>query len=761
MPAVSPKFDLLENLKSDIGIADEAVGHVIELTPHLALAVALLYMIASDGEIEDQESSQLQSVLGGDKEVLRYGLSYVQSTAIEQFLQDASEVLAHKDRLCILTNVCDSLLSDGHADDDELALFYGMVTAWGLTSKTFEPYYKTIALKNDKTVLGAFNGRADDVSQISPHQALAIALLYMMTADGAIGSEEIGQLEAVIGEFEGLQKAALKYVRQTKVKQFLDQATPSLTTEQRLYILTNVCDSMLSDGSVALLENKLFQTILTAFGYDESSFESYYQTIEIKNVKPFDTREFKPKMTHRRLRGADKEEGVAFEKKLSPGDKGYQAPADVYSTAANQAVWGDGAGSATMGELIQRTMKDNIEHVVEDFGSNANVIQVGHNATDDLNVQKVSQDQGTDNLQAVTNAAAVDANRQTIEGAVEKDNRQTVSTSSAEVNTQALALTQVDRNLQAIDSELLKDHREAVPLEARMQNLYEGIDSLNQRLNRFERENKDFLDAIRAEMLIDVAGVVVNISPEEQELLNMVDDLLRIDNVQEMPLANDEDNVQQISWDEVGDNLQQVPLFNDAENVQQIALADSHDNIQEIALARDEENIQTIGLTSATPNYQRLRDEKVLNSVEVKKQTEASVVQTDLTCADPVVRSATGGAEAHTSDVFQGETSAQDTFPVATQAAKPQTGQPLAFGRYTPMGLNWLYAHAKCVIVFLLCVFAMPMNMKLPVNRAVSGVLISLSSQSEPTGDVQQQAPIAAQPLAQEQSFKLVKLERD
>ncbi len=77
MPAVSPKLDLLESLKSDIGIAEETVDHVIELTPHLALAIALLYMIASDGEIEDQESSQLQSVLGGDKEVLRYGLSYV------------------------------------------------------------------------------------------------------------------------------------------------------------------------------------------------------------------------------------------------------------------------------------------------------------------------------------------------------------------------------------------------------------------------------------------------------------------------------------------------------------------------------------------------------------------------------------------------------------------------------------------------------------------------------------------------------------
>ena len=759
MSAASPKLDLLESLKSDIGIADETVNHVIELTPHLALAVALLYMIASDGEIEDQESSQLQSVLGGDKEVLRYGLSYVQSTSIEQFLQDVPEVLSHKDRLCILTNVCDSLLSDGHADDDELALFYRMVVAFGMTPKTFEPYYKTIALKNDKTVLGVFAGRADDISQISPHHALAIALLYMMTADGAIGSEEIGQLEAVIGEFEGLQKVALKYVRQTKVKQFLDEATPSLSTEQRLYILTNVCDSMLSDGSVALLENKLFQTILTSFGHNETSFESYYQTIEIKNVKPFDTREFKPKMTHRRLRGTDKEEGVEFEKKLTAADKGYQAPADAYTKAANQEVWGDAKSSASMGALIQRTMQDNIEHVVEDFGSNANIVQVGHNATDDLNVQKLSRGPSADNIQQADDSANLAENRQAIEAGADSKNRQAVSSSSELANTQLLALSDVERNLQVIDQEALKDHREAVPVEERMQNLYEGIDSLNQRLNRFERENKDFLDAIRAEMLIDVAGVVVNVSPEEQELINMVDELLRIENVQDIPLASHKENIQEIAFTEVGENLQPVPFGDEAENVQQIALTVQDDNIQEIALAREKENIQSIDLASTAPNYQRLRQEKILNLAAFKAEANAAVLPTDVVetpNAESVIHDAVAPAIDTLADVHldanAGEVAdASQAQNLASASSSLRTRQLHGIGRYTPFGLNWLYTHAKLVMVFVVCVFAMPMNMKLPVSRTVSGVLITLNAQEK----------AQAQDKTQEQTFKLVRLERD
>jgi len=754
MPAVSPKLDLLESLKSDIGIAEEVVDQVIELTPHLALAVALLYMIASDGEIEDQESSQLQAVLGGDKEVLRYGLAYVQSTSIEQFLQDAPEVLSHKDCLCILTNVCDSLLSDGHADDAELALFHRMVSALGLTDQAFDPYFKTIALKNDKAVLGPFTGTAEEISELSPHHALAIALLYMMTADGSIGSEEIGQLEAVIGEFEGLQKAALKYVRKTKVKQFLDQATPSLTTQQRLHILTNVCDSMLSDGNVALLENKLFQTILTSFGYSETSFESYYQTIEIKNIKPFDTREFKPKITHHRRRETDTEDGIQFQKKLTPTDKGYQAPADAYSAAANQEVWLDKPYNAAMGVQIQRTMQDNIEHVAEDFGSDDNIIQVGHNATDELNVQKLAQSLSADNVQQIDDGIGAAENRQTIGTEDSKTNRQTLSTHPVDINRQALALTQVAGNLQVIDAERLEDHCEELSLEVRMQTLYEGIDSLNQRLNQFERENKDFLDAIRAEMLIDVAGVVVYVSPEEQELLSMVDELLCTD------------HVEQIALSDRSDNLQQVPLLAETENVQHIAIEDSHDNIQDIALTREIENIQTIALASTTPNYQRIRSNKNLSEVNFNAQADDPLLQTDLTAALPV-DSAREGDEAYAVASSVEALQAQDRTSVVMHAAMSQANRLFAIGRYAPTGLNWFYAHAKVTVVFVLCVFAMPMNMKLPVSRVASGFLITMVTHSERANAAKSDVPIeehvAQENIAEEvkQTFDLVRLKRN
>ena len=737
MPAVSPKLDLLESLKSDIGIADEAVDHVIELTPHLALAVALLYMMASDGEIEDQESSQLQSVLGGDKEVLRYGLSYVQSVSIDQFLAEVPEILSHKDRLCILTNVCDSLLSDGHADDTELALFYRMVAAFGLTEKAFQPFFATIALKNDKTVLGAFEGAPEDVVRISPHHALAISLLYMMTADGAIGAEEIGQLEGVIGEFEGLQKVALKYVRQTKVKQFLDDATGSLTTPQRLYILTNVCDSMLSDGNVALLENKLFQTILNAFGFNDASFESYYQTIEIKNIKSFDTRAFKPKITHRRLKNSGKDEdGVAFENRLSPSDKGYQAAADAYTKAANQEVWSDGVGAVSMGTLIQRTMNDNIDQVAHDFESNANLVTVGHNATDDLNIQKLGKNQDTDNLQQLDETSRLAENRQAIDATSNAANRQTVSTSSEVPNTQLVALTAVERNLQAIDSEQLKTHREVVPVEARMQTLYEGIDNLNQRLNRFEKENKDFLDAIRAEMLIDVAGVVVNVSAEEQELLEMAAEMLRIENVQDVAQTSLEPNVQQLPFTDVQTNLQPVPVTQPQDNFQSVLTVDVQDNIQ------------TIGLAASAPNYQLIRQEKTLNLSSIATQTRVDVNASGGTAQS------VHGASTHSDEGVQSHAisaSADDTHIDAAAAVGSRQHGPAhgTMDRATPVGLTWFYAHVKAVAIFVLFVFAMPINSKMPISRMSAGFLISADAASQHRDD-RSVAPL-----------NLVKLDRD
>ncbi len=43
----------------------------LQLTPYLSIVVAILYMMAADGDISDRESSQLQSVVGADDDSLR------------------------------------------------------------------------------------------------------------------------------------------------------------------------------------------------------------------------------------------------------------------------------------------------------------------------------------------------------------------------------------------------------------------------------------------------------------------------------------------------------------------------------------------------------------------------------------------------------------------------------------------------------------------------------------------------------------------
>jgi len=375
MAAANLKTNLLDTLKSDAGLVDADGGEEIFLTPYLALACGLLYMMASDGELEAQESSQLQAVLGGDKAVLSYALRYVQSVPVEQFFATASELLSVKDKWCILTNVCDALLADGHADRAELALFAQMAKAFGVHESQFESYFKILELKNDKSVLGRYTGVKDERQPMTPHFALAIALLYMLTSDGSIGTQEVGQLEAVIGEFDGLQNVALKYVRSVKLKQFLDEAAALLKPEQKIYILTNVCDSMLSDGEVANLEDKLFLSMLTAFGFTEKMFARYLQVLETKNFKPFDTSGFKNRVTHERVTGVDDADGVSFKNELSE--------------AANQGVWVGAATNTEMSQFIARTMDDNIQSVADDFENQSNVVKVGLNATDGLNLQKL------------------------------------------------------------------------------------------------------------------------------------------------------------------------------------------------------------------------------------------------------------------------------------------------------------------------------------------------------------------------------------
>jgi uncharacterized tellurite resistance protein B-like protein len=403
MSLAAHNLGLLDQFKDTPEEAPAGHQATFRLTPHLVLAAALLHMMASDGEIDDAESSQLQSVIGGDQHVMNVAVQYVQAVPLAQFLTDAYQVLDKASTLCILTNVCDSLLADGSAGADEVALFERMKTAWGIDTATFAPFERAIALKNNDTVMGEYKADQLDQPAGSAHLALAASLLYMMAADGTIATEEIGQLQTVIGEFKGLQEAALKQVRSVRLPEFLKRVTPSLSPDVKLYILTNVCDSMMADGDVDALENKIFQTMLTGYGHDSASFKPFYQSIKVKNIKTFSASVLKPKLIFSNVAsGQDQDEkGVRFNRDQSFQEDAAQA-GDKLGTASDKGPVISNVLPGLEGAYVgNRTMQDNIDKVSQVFGDEDQVQQVQDNALADQNILKPTSSGIDDNIQTV------------------------------------------------------------------------------------------------------------------------------------------------------------------------------------------------------------------------------------------------------------------------------------------------------------------------------------------------------------------------
>ena len=124
------------------------------MTPKLAFAASLIYMMSADGQIEEEEIGQLVSAIGGDRATLDNALKYVRKNKVEVFLDHAAPVLSEPQKLCTLTNLCDSLLADGNAAPTEQMLFGKFLTAFGFSEVRFQPYFDVIAMKNDRSVLG-------------------------------------------------------------------------------------------------------------------------------------------------------------------------------------------------------------------------------------------------------------------------------------------------------------------------------------------------------------------------------------------------------------------------------------------------------------------------------------------------------------------------------------------------------------------------------------------------------------------------------
>lgn len=371
------------------GRARKVAPDDIRLTPYLSVVIAILYMMAADGDISDRESSQLQSVIGADADTLHRAVAYAETRSVDQFLQDAPPVLDAKSRLCLLMNVCDSLMADGELSATELQLFDRLVGALGHTKESFQSYFDAIALKNRMSILGDFDAAASS-SDMTPPKAMVVSLLYMMSADGSMGEEEIGRLNAVVGGSQALLKAGLRYVGQVRAPQFLAAAAGVLDEQQRMCILLNACDTMMSDHQVAGGERDLFRRMLAAFGIAPGKFDRYLNVIYLKNDLPQDERrpvsrsrstESAQPVIQSRARGRHQGEGVVFERKRQWEEEGGDAgDADPEARRKARAAKRDGTPQSELDARISRAMQENLDRMSDEFQGGGTFDAVARNS---------------------------------------------------------------------------------------------------------------------------------------------------------------------------------------------------------------------------------------------------------------------------------------------------------------------------------------------------------------------------------------------
>lgn len=460
---------------SDTGIAvPSTLAHQLgacEITPFMALAVALIYMLTADGAIDDHESSQLQAVVGSHSELLDMAFAYAEENTVEQFLKDTDGILNQDDHWCILTNLCDCLLSDGLVDDHELKLFRQISDAFSITDVGFTTHFNLLKLKNNKSVLGKFSPKSLTLTGESAHLTLACSLLYMMAADGNIADEEIGQLQVVLGEFEGLQEVAMQTVRTVKMNAFLRQAAPLLTQDQKIMILSNVCDSMMSDGKINVIEDNLFQNMLAAFSVPMSSFKPFYETIKIKCIKPFDTESI-PTAFHSRVTSKQKNDQSGLFKIRHQKKSADDAEATGDSSDQPEGDWVSEVDQKQLSAVVHRTMQDNIKQANESFSGQSDVENVQSNAVNspaadfskssekNENLQKVQEGSAKDNIQKA-NSSHFESNLQSVVDAAATANIQSVTDDAIKSNSQKAVDTALADNIQSIPVDSLSDSKVA------------------------------------------------------------------------------------------------------------------------------------------------------------------------------------------------------------------------------------------------------------------------------------------------------------
>lgn len=136
-----------------MGIFDGFAGSQIQLNPQLSLACGMIYLSAADGHLGEDERYDILKVVPDDN-VLRQALDYCRRTPMAQFVPQAAAILTPAQKLCMLLNMADTAMGDGHLAEQERQMLVQFQQAFGIPDEVLGPYVQALMVKNNLSVFG-------------------------------------------------------------------------------------------------------------------------------------------------------------------------------------------------------------------------------------------------------------------------------------------------------------------------------------------------------------------------------------------------------------------------------------------------------------------------------------------------------------------------------------------------------------------------------------------------------------------------------
>lgn len=130
---------------------------------------------------------------------------------------------------------------------------------------------------------------------LTPELAFVLSLLYLISSDRQLRSQEVGFLLSVVGASRDAQgtfqiglgdflvSQAIAYRSRFSVDAFLRAAEPILTNDQKTRIIINMADCALSDGPLSEAESKILEKFVRSFGVSKNWYAMILEILRQKN----------------------------------------------------------------------------------------------------------------------------------------------------------------------------------------------------------------------------------------------------------------------------------------------------------------------------------------------------------------------------------------------------------------------------------------------------------------------------------------------